>query len=357
MKQQFRKVLRLPNGKRKWVAASSEQELAQKVAEIQMQANMGIDVTDSITFGEYALKWYRVSKAPRVGANSRAAILNVLNNHILPYLSGVPIRNITQMQVQYVFTMLNGKSSSLISKVSMVLKEIFNSAIANRIVLYSPVIAIQTAAAEKKEKRALSAAEENALLQELSKDKTFLGRRTYLFALLGFKTGLRRGELAALMLSDFDLQKRTLTVNRAAIWPNNQGAQISDSKTKTKTKAAHRTLPIPDTAYPTVKAAVQLALAEGSSLYLFHGAGGQMLSYSELRNLWRRVQKASPVTLSMHEMRHTYCTHILLISGLSIKEAQYFMGHSDSKMTMDVYNHFIEAEQREPASVKIRACI
>lgn len=356
MKKQYRKVLRLPNGKRKWVTATSEQALEEKVLEIQMQTNMGIDVSNKITFGEYALKWYKINKEPNIGANSRAAILNVLNNHVLPYISGIPVRDITQMQVQYIFTKLNGKSSSLISKVRMVLKEIFDSALANRIIMFSPLVAIQTKAAEKKEKRALSVLEESTILNNLKADQSFYGRRAYLLALLGFKTGLRRGEIVALMLSDFDLKNRTLNVNRSAIWPDNHTARISDSQTQTKTKAALRTVPIPTSAFPAVKDAVQLALSEGTSLYLFHGVEGNMFTYTELRNVWNRIQSASPVKFSMHEMRHTYCTRILT-SGIGVKESQYFMGHADSKMTMDVYNHFIESEQREPASAKIRACL
>lgn len=355
-KQTFRKVVRLPNGKRKWITASSEAELREKLLDLQIQVNAGVDVSENITFGEFALRWYRVTKEPTVGANQRYSILNTLNNHILPYLSGIPMSKLTQMQVQYVFTMLNGKSQSMISKVRTVLKEIFENAQANRLIVSSPLVAIRTNAAEKKEKHAVSAADEAALLSKLSEDGTYYGRRAYLFALLGFKTGLRRGELAGLMLSDIDLTAHTLTVNRAAIWPDYNHAQISDSKSQTKTKAAHRTVPIPDTAFPAVKAAVQLAMGEGTSLYLFHGVEGSMLSKTEIDRLWARVQKASPVRFTMHEMRHTYCTRILQ-SGINVREAQYFMGHADPTMTMGVYNHFIEEEQRDPASAKLRACL
>ncbi|MBQ6432137.1 MAG: tyrosine-type recombinase/integrase [Oscillospiraceae bacterium] len=51
-----------------------------------------------------------------------------------------------------------------------------------------------------------------------------------------------------------------------------------------------------------------------------------------------------------------YCTHILQ-SGINVREVQYIMGHADPTMTMGVYNHFIEEEQRDPASERIRACL
>lgn len=354
-KKLFRASFTLPNGKRKFVSAATQEALDQKLLDLRMQANMGIDVTNSVTFGEYALRWYRVCKEPNVGANSRASILNALNTHILPYLSGIPMNSITQMQVQYVFTTLNGKSKSLITKVKTTMNEIFNSAIANRIIMFSPVVNITTNHKEKKEKLAMPKAEEAALLEALSKDTSYFGRRAYLFALLGFKTGMRRGELCGLMLSDFNLADHTVSVNRAVMWPTNTQAQISDSRTQTKTKAAHRIIPIPDTAFRDVKAAVLSAYAEAKSLYLFHGEDGNPMSYTELRNLWTRIQKTSPVKFSIHEMRHTYCTRIL--REVAIKEAQYFMGHASADMTIGVYNHMIESEEREPASDKIRACL
>lgn len=355
-KKLFRASFTLPNGKRKFVSAATQEALDQKLLDLRMQANMGIDVTNSVTFGEYALRWYRVCKEPKVGINSRNSILNMLNTHILPYLSGIPIRNIMQMQIQYVFSQLDGKSQSLISKVRMVLNEIFNNAIANRVIMYSPMVAINTAPKQKKEKEALSEADEAHVLSELKKDTSDLGRRAYLFALLGFKTGLRRGELCALMLSDIDLNVRMLCVSRSAIWPNNAQARISDSATQTKTAAAHRVVPIPDSAYQTVRDAVYSALSEGKSLYLFHGDDGKMLSYTALRNLWNRVQGCSRVPFSIHQMRHTYCTRIIS-KGIPITDAQHFMGHSKADVTMNVYNHFIEQQQLEEASERVRACL
>lgn len=354
-KKLFRASFTLPNGKRKFLSAATQEELDQKLLDLRMQANMGIDITNGITFGEYALRWYRVCKEPNVGANSKASILNALNNHILPYLSGIPMNNITQMQVQYVFTVLNGKSKSLITKVKTTLNEIFNNAIANRIIVFSPMVNILTNHKEKKEKLAMPKAQEAALLDALARDTSYYGKRAYLFALLGFKTGMRRGELCGLMLSDFNLADHTVSVNRAVIWPSSAQAQISDSRSQTKTKAAHRVIPIPDSAFQSINAAVQSAYTEAKSLYLFHGEDGNPMSYTEVRNLWAKVQKESPVKFTIHEMRHTYCTRIL--REVAVKEAQYFMGHASPNMTLGVYNHMIASEELEPASERIRACL
>lgn len=354
-KKLYRKSFSLPNGKRKWVSAKSAHELEQKIMDLRLEANMGVDVTNNITFGEYALRWYRVCKEPNIGANSQRSILGVLNVHLLPYLSGYPMRAITQVQIQYVFNHLIDKSRSLNAKVKMVLSEIFDNAIANRLISMSPMVGLSVRGKAAKKKNAITEEEERSILQSLASSNAPEDRRAYLFALLGFKTGLRRGELCALMLSDFDLQNKTLTVKRAAIWPTGNDARISDSETQTKTPAALRTVPIPDTALPAIREALQNA-ANDNSLYFFHGADGKMLSMTALRNLWKRVQRHSTVPFVMHEMRHTYCSR-LIKNGLDIKTTQYFMGHSDPAMTLRIYSHFIKSEQFDTEAAKVRACL
>ena len=42
--------------------------------------------------------------------------------------------------------------------------------------------------------------------------------------------------------------------------------------------------------------------------------------------------------LSTYSLRHTYCTN-LQKKGVDIRTAQYLMGHSDIKMTANIYTH------------------
>ena len=37
-------------------------------------------------------------------------------------------------------------------------------------------------------------------------------------------------------------------------------------------------------------------------------------------------------------MRHTFCTN-MVNAGIDLKSLQYLMGHSDVKVTLDVYSH------------------
>lgn len=62
-----------------------------------------------------------------------------------------------------------------------------------------------------------------------------------------------------------------------------------------------------------------------------------------------------PITdLTAHIFRHNYAT-MLYYSGISIKKAAALMGHTDTKMIMQVYAHL--DDEKEQTSEKINACI
>ncbi|WP_369525711.1 tyrosine-type recombinase/integrase [Thomasclavelia cocleata] len=50
--------------------------------------------------------------------------------------------------------------------------------------------------------------------------------------------------------------------------------------------------------------------------------------------------------LTPYIFRHTY-TALLYYSGVRLKDAQYYMGHSDSKMLNEVYIHLDKHKLRE----------
>lgn len=59
----------------------------------------------------------------------------------------------------------------------------------------------------------------------------------------------------------------------------------------------------------------------------------------ELVNAKKEHRKAELLPkISAHNLRHTACTNMAR-QGMNVKVLQYLMGHSDSSITLDVYNH------------------
>ena len=59
----------------------------------------------------------------------------------------------------------------------------------------------------------------------------------------------------------------------------------------------------------------------------------------EVANAKKQRRKAELLPkISAHCLRHTACTNMAR-KGMNVKVVQYILGHSDSSVTMDVYNH------------------
>ena len=345
------KVITLSDGSRKWIYAKTEEELRRKLLDYQVQLGMGIDLANKDTFGEYAEMWYRTYKAPFVRDNTKQSILNALNNHILPLLSGYKMRDIQPIHIQCVFNALVDSSASLNQKVKAVLGAIFDTAVADNVIQRSPMVkTIRIGGVEAKKKDALTTEESEALLSALSGSSNQGVKNCRLFCLLALKTGLRRGELCALMWNDIDFENAELTVRKNCTWANNTGVEISDNL---KTPAARRTVPIPSAALQALKA----ERMESNSLYVFHRRDGQPLTQSAFRKMWEHTRKAKlDADITPHILRHTYCTRLFEV-GLDIKEIQYLMGHADPEMTLRIYTHYSQKERFVETSARIKAAL
>lgn len=345
------KVITLPGGGRKWLYAKTEEELNKKYYEAMGQLARGVQLLDQTTFGEYAQMWYKTFKEPFIRTKTKEMILNVLNTHLLPYISGYRMKDITPMHIQMVFNHLTNHSVSLNNKVKMVLNNIFTLALENGIVSRSPVVSsLKIGGVKPKVKEALSPEDVTELLETLSDDPCAGAQNCYLFCLLALKTGLRLGEMCGLMWTDIDFEKEELTVNHNCQWPKNTDVVVTDAL---KTENANRTIPIPKAAMM----ALRREKAKTNSFFVFHRRDGQVLTQSAFSKMWAHTNKAAiEASLTPHVLRHTYCTR-LFEAGLDIKEIQYLMGHSKPDLTLEIYTHYCKKSRFEDTASRIRAAL
>lgn len=355
----FTKTFTLPNSKRKYVTAKTQEELDEKVFNLKLQLRMGVDINAETTVGELIQMWYDAEVKPKVSENTAVTIRSTINQHVLPYLSGERVRDVTPLQIKLVLNRAteNGLTVNTVRRVLRVLRGVFALAEENGMILKSPVLPRYKAEGKSLQKRDALTPEEEAGLLEVLK-----GTSAYLFTWMGLATGARRGELCGLKWDCVDLEKAEITLRRNLVFVGYGEYELHDYM---KTESSARIIPIP---YDLV-AALRAERASTSSVFVLHRPNGQPYNANQFDTMWKSVRRRSGperaegsrapyskthVKVTPHVLRHTYATRCFE-AGMDIKEVQRLLGHSSMQVTMEIYTHYCEASRREETFDRARA--
>ena len=359
------KSLTLPNGKRKYIYGKTQAEVEEKFLEAKLLLRAGIDLDDGTTVGEFAQMWYNVYKKPDLKMKSKQSILNALNNHILPYMSGVRVRDVSPMMIKNCLNHLADQSHSLYKTVLQTLREIFDTAVDNNLIAKSPVpVKTKAKGIPAEEKEPLTKEQEDRLLLALK------GSRAHLLVWFLAATGLRRGEALGLMWDSIDIKdvnKATVHVKRNLVFVSGKGF-LEDTP---KTSKSIRSVPIP----ADLAIALKVERSKSNSLFVFHKKNGEMMTESSFRRLWgiidsRQkpsedenkakkpnkhpwVQRILDFEVAPHQLRHTYATRCFE-KGMDVTEVQRLLGHSSPDTTLRIYIHYCEKQRQDATFQKAR---
>lgn len=342
--QYFTKAVQMPDGKRKYFRARTQEELDEKVLKAQILIRSGVDICSEETFGHFSQMWYDLYKKPYLRENSLNSIKYVLNQYILPCIGGCRLRDINPMQIQAIMAGLSGKSNSLQSKVLMNLRSIFNVAVENGLIAKSPVsVTLKPAGKATEEKETLTADECRTLLDRVTNTRA----RTFL--LIGLHTGMRRGEILGLQWKDVDFKKKAIHVRHNAVVKEGE-TTVSENM---KTDAAKRNLPLSE----ELEAWLSERKKTSHSQYVIAMENHKPLTKSAYRSMWKLIERELPGThITAHLLRHTYITR-LFEAGLDIKETQYLAGHSSPGVTLKVYTHYERRSREAKTAEKVREAL
>lgn len=317
--------------------AKSSKELEKLVADTKYEIEHGSFAHDKgITFGEYAKKWLEIYKATK-SDNTKSMYNNILKNHI-DYLEHKKLKEITKSDIQ----MQINKSSHYprtCQQMRMTFSQIFESAIGDSLIIKNPCHKIELPKRMKKEKRALTDIEKKALkiadFNEMEK--------AFIYTLYG--CGLRPAELYALTRKDINIKDSEININKALSFNG-----VTPKVKYPKTDNGIRVVQAPNFVIKALKDWMNI----NHNLILFCDENGEYRSRSGYYNVFNEIVRKMKNSvekkedgnihevkiegLSQYIFRHNYCTE-LYYSGISLKEAQRLMGHSDYSMIMSVYTH------------------
>lgn len=342
-------------GKRYYCYGKTQKEADRKAIEKQtLLVNNFRESRRKITVAQWAKVWLESYKKGSVSPSWYAQMQGMVDNHIIPYIGDMQMKDVTAADIQRMMNQHSNFSDSHQKKIAQLVLQIFDSAVENDVVAKLPIRKIKTAPRTLQGRtRALSDEERRLTLATAEKYP-----QEGLFFLIMLYCGLRPGEVSRLKMSDYDKEERILHVRRARKADGSDGSPKSASGT--------RDVPVPNYLAERLD-----KLKKKKSEYICTSVQGHPLTKTSQKRLWQKfrrhmdiengaelfrnhiVQTTLAEDLRPYCYRHTYCTD-LQDAGVPITVAQRLMGHSDIKMTAQIYTH---ASQKsfEDAREKINA--
>ncbi len=169
-------------------------------------------------------------------------------------------------------------------------------------------------------------------------------------AYIAATTGLRWGEVAGLRVRSLDILGRKITVDEQVTRGIKGRAVVGPPKSD----ASRRTLAI--AAWLADMLSAHLAqrglTAADPEASVFARPDGRPLAYANWRRtIWAPAcVRAKIPGCQFHDLRRTNAT-ALVAEGVDVKTAQARLGHSDVRLTLDVYAQVVSAADRSAADV------
>ena len=276
---------------------------------------MAIDINP--TFCSWARTWLRIYKKGNVKDYTYEYTYRVnVENYLIPFFGGARMGDISQAAVQTYFNQHNHLAESTLKKHKLILNDIFEQGINNRLCLHNPVRGIKVVSRKAKAEKRVYNLDQAEIAREYARTHEG-GLGVYII----LSTGVRRSELLGLEWPDIDVAAETVTVD---------GDLKSD--------ASHRIIPIGRDTAAHLK---QLWKPQGYVIPGKDGEGSCLVRTFDKRYrafVTRMCVETGLPYLTPHELRHTYAT-VLRERGADLYSIQMVMGHSDISVTAGIYIH------------------
>jgi integrase len=253
-----------------------------------------------------------------------------------------PVASITTTDVRAFVSELSAtKGHSTVRNALNVLRMILATAVDSRLITTNPAAGIKLDRAKAKRDRQarrddrvyLTAVQVETLADAMPGDYGLLVR----FAAY---SGMRAGEIAALRVSDVDLDAGRVNVARSV-------AEVRGQLVEDVPKSGERrSVTLPPFITAAMREYVMATGYRGDDLLFRDGAGGQLRQSNLYRRTFRptAIRVGMPEGLRFHDLRHT-CAALLIEQNAHPKAVSERLGHSSIQITMDDYGHLYESAE------------
>jgi integrase len=288
-----------------------------------------------IHFSVVARQWLAAGTTKRDTSVDRDQ--SIITNHLEPLFGDRAIGSIRPPQVQAaVDEWATTHAPSTVARHYAILRAICAYAESSEMILRSPCRGIKLPRVRLVDRPDLSPEDLERLGEKLGDQAPFMW--------LGAICGLRWAEAAGLTVGSLDMLAGTITIDHQL---NRSGELVTP-----KSEAGTRTLAVPSWLVNELAAVLALrglTAADGDALVFVNGERGPLAYTNWRRRTWLPAcEKAKLPDLRFHDLR-SVAASALIGSGVDVKTAQSRMGHSSSRMTLDLYARSRPAADRKAA--------
>lgn len=343
------------NGKeiRKNVLGKTQAEVKDKLRKAIEEAKyLDVAKADEYTVERWVKTWFEIYSKPNLRESTQERYLNHIEYHIIPEIGHIKLRKLTVRDIQVMYNnvrdhgrVLKGPndkrdkslSASYIHSLHRMLKMCLERAVKEELLIRNPCDNVVLPKVEREEMKILKPENIKAYLSEAER------RGCLPMMFLELCSGLRKGELAALLWEDLDIENKTISINKQATRVKGGGVKV----TRPKTATSIRKEPIPQQA---VDLLIQEHEKHPDSPYMFPSpVTGDMLYPDSLNDINEKILDAIGVErVRFHDLRHTFAT-IALQSGVDIRTVSGMLGHADPGFTLRTYTHVTNPMQVKAA--------
>ena len=327
--------------------AECKAKLKKAIEESQI---LDVSRANEYTVATWLRTWFELYAKPHIRPSTMNYYRNI-EQHIIPAIGDIPLNKLTTRDLQKLYNDLQsngrlrkiqkkekpGLSNSTVRGIHMMLHNAFERAVKERLILRNPT---ENCIAPKIQKFEMQILQPEHIKEYLNAANA---RGLLPMFYLELVSGLRKGELTALLWSDLDIQNRTISVSKQYV--KNPNGELTLSRPKTETSVRKVSIP---------QEAIDLLIAEHDkhpdNSYMFPSPiTGEMYYPDSIVNLHKKILKDAGLPhIRFHDLRHTFAT-LALQNGVDVKTVSSMLGHYDAGFTLRTYTHATRQKQDEAA--------